>query len=919
MHQMQPLLEAGLERRMFTGCCPRIGDASPITDAPTVYEVTVTSVSSSRRGLELGGHDVRIGKTTGLSEASGLSVRGTVASTLDWKRQAKGTFGHPGRPGQQVGFEAACPGAAGQARGLRAEARTLDPGILCGSCGVLCTPSVFQEHSQPPAPAPPRCPPSCSAGLSAARWLEAEPVQAELGSSCLAFSLLLNVVSRGEPGHSPQPRICVSSLFWPSSQKLCFIRADETERERERERAVSKCQRRQENSACPGGLHPSHLARLPSVLFPSVTDRNPVPCLYVVSWVQRSSPTSPSLTQSLVLIGSSQGDVTPTHYMAFSSWPLSSQHLDSDQAWVSRGCSHPASLFIGPSALRASRKVGWFHFRSLLRLEGRPQYISVVSADRGLAHRPCVEGSHQVSSAPWSSLNGHFQPKSPPRSPHPGCGLLLAGIPVGVWLAKQGEDKGEGVLACWCHGRTRAGKPSFVSYRFQGLNSRKVASLGQTCPQVRQSLGQVGEKPATCVCRKPVTHPPTLREGAQPPSEEALLSLNHHEGAAPRRTPRAHQSWDSLASWLLPLCPPASHLPSSSHGHLVSLQRWPLDAAKCTGAQDIVGTCSLSPHCQLPLRTERCRSAGRRTLQARAMVSGPLRRALGHLVPQLQVGLIPRSLTTISRSRRGRVSRTVTEYTWPWRRLAGEPSKHSSLPSAPCASKSAFPFPGRLIVTQLGFQQIRTNWNAGPNPKDDGKSGLDTRGGSGGAWKQSQTFEETEVWPRDRCLSRGDERAWLSCFRGFKLEAGEQGPGQQIPGCRREESNRGERPRPEQAREKFCFVSEVGLRSLPIPAKGLPDGCESQEASEGGAEKELFTMGWGWGVHPPGPAGAPSEVAGPTRENQGPQFPLPCLSDGPPCRHKVEAIRIRESPDSEDFSPAREALAFGHRNVTAVR
>lgn len=60
---------------------------------------------------------------------------------------------------------------------------------------------------------------------------------------------------------------------------------------------------------------------------------------------------------------------------AFSSWPLSSQHLDSDQAWVSRGCSHPASLFIGPSALRASRKVGWFHFRSLLRLEGRPQYI----------------------------------------------------------------------------------------------------------------------------------------------------------------------------------------------------------------------------------------------------------------------------------------------------------------------------------------------------------------------------------------------------------------------------------------------------------------------------------------------------------------------------------------------------------------
>lgn len=104
-------------------------------------------------------------------------------------------------------------------------------------------------------------------------------------------------------------------------------------------------------------------------------------------------------------------------------------------------------------------------------------------------------------------------------------------------------------------------------------------------------------------------------------------------------------------------------------------------------------------------------------------------------------------------------------------------------------------------MTQLGFQQIWTNWNAGPNPKDDGKSGLDTRGGSGGGEQgregpgnghrllKRQKFG-LEIgggsrWAL-RCLSRGDERAWLSCFRGFKLEAGEQGPGQQIPGCRRE-------------------------------------------------------------------------------------------------------------------------------------
>lgn len=56
----------------------------------------------------------------------------------------------------------------------------------------------------------------------------------------------------------------------------------------------------------------------------------------------------------------------PLGCRALSSWPLSSLKVDCGQAWISRDCSHCASLVIGSSALKSSRKVGSFRFHSLL-------------------------------------------------------------------------------------------------------------------------------------------------------------------------------------------------------------------------------------------------------------------------------------------------------------------------------------------------------------------------------------------------------------------------------------------------------------------------------------------------------------------------------------------------------------------------
>lgn len=58
-------------------------------------------------------------------------------------------------------------------------------------------------------------------------------------------------------------------------------------------------------------------------------------------------------------------DVGALGWGAFSSWPLSSQKLDSGQLWISRDCPPTPSLFIGSSVLRSSRKGRWFYFRSL--------------------------------------------------------------------------------------------------------------------------------------------------------------------------------------------------------------------------------------------------------------------------------------------------------------------------------------------------------------------------------------------------------------------------------------------------------------------------------------------------------------------------------------------------------------------------
>ncbi|KAB1265736.1 Serine/threonine-protein kinase/endoribonuclease IRE1 [Camelus dromedarius] len=666
---------------------------SPDSEMPHRSQMRPQFMRSLRERLELGGHDVRIGQhcalegeaeTTGLSEAKwALCPEAAVAQhtgglNVPWpprraaqnqagtglrtgEEQAKGTFGHPGRA-----LVSSRTGQGVESRGQGHHMLHLGTRHPLWVLWCLVTPS-FSRKQQPRSSSPALTPrasafpsPSSTPALQVshcARWLELS--QSKLvGEQAALPSPAAECCLWGEPVAFPAAQDCVSSLFWPAReqnrQKLCF-KEPMRQRERERER---------EKVAAALGVCTITSARLPSVLFPSVTIGTPSPAF---SGVKSSHVGTCHGTPWADILGAKVSPHLPSlpSVLAFSSWPLSSQHLDSDQAWVSRGCSHPASLFIETPALRAAGR--WAGSTSL-RLLSRRFKLTVASA-----HRPCVEGT-----APWSSLNGHFQPKSPPRS-SPGrvsgryiflfsnpkavtAQLLLAGIPVGFgW--QSGGDKGR-VCLLLCHGRTRAGKPpSFsVGQRFLEHTQQspqvpipgaefQEASLGTGVTRLRgQNPRWRGEKPATCGCRKPVTHLTHTQLGFRvlsTCSEEALLSLNHQEGAL-RRDPEAPPVLDLSSSWAPSTLPTSISSPTlQAMGHLVllcSAGPWMQPNARSTGGHcwHLLPVLLSFDSLELPQPGEEAnllalqlpleqRGAGLQdggTATCGAMVSGPLRRGL---------------------------------------------------------------------------------------------------------------------------------------------------------------------------------------------------------------------------------------------------------------------------------------------------